>query len=192
MKTKRLKDTTKAELSAALGAADREIIRLNGMVTTLGDAIKFHERNSDSLTADLKTANDQGQELTAELRGAKDTVASLETRNQELESIITSLQDQVDQLTEVLKNLDRQGINPESIGCQLNLSALRRVLDASKANEPVFVLRARDMVAPGQVEAWAAVAASAGVTNSRKLGSALQRAADMRKWQAGHGCQIPD
>ena len=58
-------------------------------------------------------------------------------------------------------------------------------------NEPVFLLRGQDVVAPDVVEFWAAKAHEAGA-DSRIVDAARQHALRMRQWQAEHGSKIPD
>ena len=58
-------------------------------------------------------------------------------------------------------------------------------------DEPVFLLRAQDAVAPGVVEAWAIVAYEAGATDDI-VHHAYEHAQLMRKWQAEHGSKVPD
>jgi hypothetical protein len=50
------------------------------------------------------------------------------------------------------------------------------------ADEPVFVLRGQDELAPDVVEFWADIAESKGVTSS-KVAQARQWAEMMREWQ---------
>jgi hypothetical protein len=66
-------------------------------------------------------------------------------------------------------------------------------LNRSRDDEPVFVLCARDVVAPEIVEAWADAAARAG-SNSSKTRHAMIDAEDMRRWQAAHAdrVKVPD
>ena len=59
------------------------------------------------------------------------------------------------------------------------------------ADEPVFLLRAKDEVAPLTVERWAALAEQAGADHAI-VKAARDQAASMRRWQREHGCQIPD
>jgi len=58
-------------------------------------------------------------------------------------------------------------------------------------DEPVFLLRAQDAVAPGLVEAWAIAAHAAGAQDDI-VQHAYEHAQLMRKWQAEHGSKIPD
>ena len=58
-------------------------------------------------------------------------------------------------------------------------------------DEPVFLLRAQDVVAPQAVEIWALAAHKAGA-NAEIVEHAYQHAQLMRKWQAEHGSKIPD
>jgi len=58
-------------------------------------------------------------------------------------------------------------------------------------DEPVFLLRAQDAVAPGVVEAWALAAHSVGA-DENIVQHAYEHAQLMRKWQAEHGSKVPD
>lgn len=58
-------------------------------------------------------------------------------------------------------------------------------------DEPVFLLRAQDEVAPEVVEVWALCAHKAGASNDI-VEHAYEHAKLMRKWQAKHGCKVPD
>lgn len=55
-------------------------------------------------------------------------------------------------------------------------------------DEPVFVLRAQDVIAPLVVEQWASVARNLGVPQ-HKVKRALRCAEEMRKWP---GRRLPD
>jgi hypothetical protein len=59
------------------------------------------------------------------------------------------------------------------------------------ADEPVFLLRAQDKVAPDVVEAWASLAE---IWDADKdiVQRAREHAQAMRRWQDEHGCKIPD
>ena len=58
-------------------------------------------------------------------------------------------------------------------------------------DEPVFLLRAKDSIAPAMVENWAsALQASGG--NYKMVSMALEHAHKMREWQKENGCKIPD
>ena len=58
-------------------------------------------------------------------------------------------------------------------------------------DEPVFVLRATDMMAPAAIRAWAAYAAAAG-TPAAKVKRATDTAAEMEAWQQKHGKKVAD
>lgn len=58
-------------------------------------------------------------------------------------------------------------------------------------NEPIFVLRAQDTLAPEVVRTWAAIANSKGVP-FEKVGEALNQAARMEEWAASNASKIPD
>ena len=65
------------------------------------------------------------------------------------------------------------------------------VLKKVHPNEPIFVLRARDITAPAIVRVWCALAAQSG-TNRDKIDEALKWADVMIEWQRLHGCKSPD
>jgi hypothetical protein len=58
-------------------------------------------------------------------------------------------------------------------------------------DEPVFLLRAQDKVAPETVEMWAQFADDAGAAPNITY-AALKQAREMREWQKEHGCKVPD
>ena len=58
-------------------------------------------------------------------------------------------------------------------------------------DEPVFLLRGQDVVAPAIVEKWAMVAADLGASKEI-VTAALQQASRMRAWQMQHGHKVPD
>jgi len=58
-------------------------------------------------------------------------------------------------------------------------------------DEPVFLLRAQDTVAPQVVEIWALAAQKAGADDGI-VQHAYEHAQLMRKWQEEHGCKVPD
>jgi hypothetical protein len=64
-------------------------------------------------------------------------------------------------------------------------------LEKSKEDEPIFVLCARDMMAPGIVMKWAHLARIAGV-NLDKVNEAIQCATEMREWQRKNFTRVPD
>jgi hypothetical protein len=59
------------------------------------------------------------------------------------------------------------------------------------ADEPVFVLRAQDVTAPGIVEAWGREVAAAGGDPLLAV-YAVAWADEMRRWQLEHGAKVPD
>lgn len=180
-----LKHTTKRDLMKALDAAQAEINRLAGENATRKDAGLFLSKELDRATEGLKAATDQVAQLTSQVKDYDGQNTTLATLNQELQAQLTEAKN-------LLADLEAVGITQDVVDSPVNLSALRRLLDASEAGEPVFVLRARDRVAPQVVEWWASEAVKAGVTNHRKLGQALARAAEMRRWAENHGNRIPD
>lgn len=58
-------------------------------------------------------------------------------------------------------------------------------------DEPVFVLRAQDALAPDMVRTWAAQAAHAGCPE-RKVHEARMLADKMDRWAADNGSKVPD
>lgn len=58
-------------------------------------------------------------------------------------------------------------------------------------DEPVFLLRGQDTIAPAAVEAWAALAESAGA-DADIIKSARVQAGEMRQWGRDHGDKVPD
>jgi len=58
-------------------------------------------------------------------------------------------------------------------------------------DEPAFVLRAQDKLAPTIVRAWAFAAAGEGV-DTEKVADAYSIADEMDRWQKDNGCKVPD
>jgi len=58
-------------------------------------------------------------------------------------------------------------------------------------DEPVFVLRAKDRVAPLAVSTWAGMASLAGA-RPNKIRGAMEQADAMSQWQLKNGDKIPD
>lgn len=58
-------------------------------------------------------------------------------------------------------------------------------------NEPVFLLRGRDVCAPAALEAWSKEAAKYGV-DQEMIDKVDIWAQYMRKWQAEHESKVPD
>jgi hypothetical protein len=63
--------------------------------------------------------------------------------------------------------------------------------DRAADDEPLFTLRAQDVLAPGIVRAWADAAKAAGSPAS-KVDDALQSANEMEAWQAANHSKVPD
>jgi hypothetical protein len=63
--------------------------------------------------------------------------------------------------------------------------------DKAEMDEPVFVLRAQDQLAPEIVGLYALSAIRARV-DPEKVRSVRRCEDAMRKWQAVHGCKVPD
>ena len=68
---------------------------------------------------------------------------------------------------------------------------LLEVLGGIPADEPVFLLRAKDVTAPHVVRHWAMLADQAGA-DERIVHAALAQAQAMSDWQKEHGSQVPD
>ena len=58
-------------------------------------------------------------------------------------------------------------------------------------DEPVFLLRGQDLVAPQIVEMWALAARKVGAADNI-YAAAMSQAGEMRKWQQDHTPKIPD
>lgn len=63
--------------------------------------------------------------------------------------------------------------------------------NAPATDEPIFVLRAQDIVAPEIVREWAYRAAMAG-TPREKVVAARKIADQMEDWQIAHRRKVPD
>ena len=70
---------------------------------------------------------------------------------------------------------------------EIKESTISRAAD----DEPVFVLRSTDKLAPAAVRSWAVTALNAEV-NSEKVLGAMEFAYVMEEWQRTNGCKIPD
>lgn len=64
-------------------------------------------------------------------------------------------------------------------------------LNKAADDEPVFVLRAQDRLAPRVIRYWASRATVAGVP-AGKVNEAYALAAQMEAWQATHTAKVPD
>jgi hypothetical protein len=69
--------------------------------------------------------------------------------------------------------------------------ALPLAVGGIPAEEPVFLLRGQDEVAPSVVKGWADLARLCGADQA-VVGSARVTSAMMHDWQAQHGSKIPD
>ncbi len=58
-------------------------------------------------------------------------------------------------------------------------------------DEPLFVLRAQDNMAPDTVRLWARTARTRGV-NAEKVNAAMKQADKMEAWAKEHGSKAPD
>jgi hypothetical protein len=58
-------------------------------------------------------------------------------------------------------------------------------------DEPVFVLRAKDGLAPTVVKIWALIAKQAGVLDEKCV-EAILLAEEMERWQERNGSKVPD
>ena len=76
-----------------------------------------------------------------------------------------------------------EGAMPGKAGLSEGPEERRGGKGAPVVDEPVFVLRARDMLAPRVVVRWASLAEQANVSRD-KVASALRRAKEMADWQA--------
>ena len=59
-------------------------------------------------------------------------------------------------------------------------------------DEPVFVLRAHDVIAPVIVELYALHCTTLPGMNKNKVDSIRKAAQEMRVWQSVNGCKVPD
>lgn len=59
------------------------------------------------------------------------------------------------------------------------------------ADEPVFLIRAKDKTAASAVRAWAALASKAGAATNI-IEAALAHAETIEAWQAKNATQVPD
>lgn len=64
-------------------------------------------------------------------------------------------------------------------------------LEKAAPDEPIFVLRAQDMLAPATVRTWIAFARANGV-NDEKLAEAERCAQEMEAWTAYNRRKVPD
>ena len=73
------------------------------------------------------------------------------------------------------------------------LSCGRGCLDQSPVDEPIFILRAQDILAPRVVVRWAHLADQAGSPQA-KVQAALELAKQMADWQANnpYRVKVPD
>jgi hypothetical protein len=60
------------------------------------------------------------------------------------------------------------------------------------ADEPVFLLRAKDRHAPDTIRRWAELVYARGKGNGDMSSMAMDHADTMERWQREHGCKDPD
>ena len=60
------------------------------------------------------------------------------------------------------------------------------------ADEPVFLLRAKDASAPDTIRHWAKLVYNRGRGNPEMSRAAMEHADRMEAWQREHGCKTPD
>lgn len=58
-------------------------------------------------------------------------------------------------------------------------------------DEPVFLIRAQDIVGPAVVSVWALIASLSGAS-SDIVNAASAQSKEMLKWQRKHGVKVPD
>ena len=63
--------------------------------------------------------------------------------------------------------------------------------DKAGDDEPLFVIRAQDILGPETVMNWAHAALSAGVS-IEKVAEAREVAREMEEWQLNHSKKVPD
>jgi hypothetical protein len=63
--------------------------------------------------------------------------------------------------------------------------------DKAELDEPIFVLRAQDRIAPMVVGLYALACTTVGV-HPKKVESVRRVAEEMRRWQTTHDTKIPD
>jgi hypothetical protein len=71
------------------------------------------------------------------------------------------------------------------------LSSPSSCINKAADDEPVFVLRAQDAIAPDVVRLWAGRAWQAGVPQA-KVNEAYDLASQMQAWQREHSAKVPD
>lgn len=65
-------------------------------------------------------------------------------------------------------------------------------LNKAREDEPIFILRAHDRVAPAAVRDWAHRAHANGNASQLKVDGAMEVALEMERWQRQHGFKDPD
>ena len=73
----------------------------------------------------------------------------------------------------------------------MGLKGTDEVLAKIGDDEPIFILRAKDMLAPMTIDYWALHLAGLG-GDTEKIEEAKALAHDMRVWQQNNGSKIPD
>lgn len=66
-----------------------------------------------------------------------------------------------------------------------------KCLQNAADDEPIFVLRAKDKLAPLVVRTWVHLATAEGTPHG-KVAEALECAAQMEAWGRVHGSKVPD
>ncbi len=72
------------------------------------------------------------------------------------------------------------------------VEVIKQLSEIEDENEPLFLLRGRDVIAPIAINKWCLVLRNLNGGMTAKAREAYVCANDMMKWQTGHGSKIPD
>lgn len=95
-------------------------------------------------------------------------------------------------ITEIVRDLPRERLIQMLIESQEQIQNLGATYRSLMKGEPVFMLRARDILAPDTVRFWAGQITMIQGEGSLKAREALQLANDMEAWQQSQARKIPD
>jgi TolA-binding protein len=183
----------------------------NEKETLVQNVFKMVDQLVDKATR-FNDLEDEANQLRQGLRSRDEEVEDLQTKIADMaddatrsEAIIKDLQKQIEDMIKAVRPSDPDvvsfyGPNSEAARSGAGSTAARVMREALRANssvenvgkgEPVFTLRAQDMLAPEIVREWAFRAKRAG-SPDEKVEDARRIADEMEDWQIANRRHLPD